>query len=118
MHELSIAQSLLEVALGSVKDPEIKQIRLIKLRIGRLTGVEPEALRFAWTAVSAGTIAAGAMLDVDWVPLTGRCHNCRQDLILKQYHVFCPVCRSPAFEMTSGQELTMDYLEVDTADEN
>ena len=73
MHELGIIQNTLELAMASAKSSGASQIHLLRLRVGTLTGVVPDALLFAFDVIRQGTIAAGARLEVENVPVSCWC---------------------------------------------
>jgi len=110
MHEMGIAQGILDIAMDYAKEGKIKVISLL---IGQMTGVEPESLRFCFSSLSAGTIAEGAELKVKIVPLVGRCRDCQREFGIDEYKFVCSVCGSVAVEIISGRELKVEYLEVE-----
>ena len=76
MHEMAIAQGILDIALTANQQEGGGRITKIKLNIGEMTGVEPDALLFCFGALAAGTAASEADLDIEVIPLTGRCESC------------------------------------------
>lgn len=114
MHELALAQNILEICEEEARKRQAGAIRKIKLRLGDFTGVVREALEFSFDIVKENTLAASATLDVERVPLEVRCPNCNkvmtppgQDICL-----LCPECSGP-LEVMAGRELQVDYIEVD-----
>jgi hydrogenase nickel incorporation protein HypA/HybF len=79
VHELSIMQSALDQALDEASKAGAHRVSEIRLRIGVLSGVVPEALQFAFEALSDGTPAAGATLTIEPVPARFWCEPCRQE---------------------------------------
>ena len=113
MHELAIAQSILAITLEEVEEHSAQQVHSITLRLGAMTGVEPEALRFCFSILAEGTKASGAMLQFVLVPLMARCAECKNEYAIDRYQFFCPDCGSARLEMLSGRELQVDHLEVE-----
>jgi hydrogenase nickel incorporation protein HypA/HybF len=110
MHELSIALEIISIVEKEIDQHKLGPIESIKLRIGALAGVDPEALSFGFEAASADTILAGTALDIEWVEVTGRCNNCGHDFAIDDYAFLCPICDSPDVEVTRGQELDILHI--------
>lgn len=113
MHEMAIAQGILELALENAAQHEAHIIHKICLRVGKMTGVESEALRFCFQSLAEGTIAAKAVLEIESVPLVGRCRECGRQFDIEAYRFICGYCHSAKVEIVSGRELQVDHLEVD-----
>lgn len=112
MHELAIAQSILSITLDKAEEHSAQHIDSITLRIGQMTGVEPESLRFCFTMLAEGTKAAAAELRIVIVPLTARCGECQSDFSIERYQFLCPDCGSAKLEILSGREMQVEHLEV------
>jgi hydrogenase nickel incorporation protein HypA/HybF len=112
MHELSIAESIIELARAEAKKHNAAAIQTIKLRLGEFTGVVREALEFGFEVARRGTVAETAALEIEIVPLETRCAECgltghpRDDFCF-----LCPGCASPV-EIVSGREMQVEYLEL------
>jgi len=76
MHEFSIMESALATAAQKTRAAGATQIHRLKLRVGQLSGVVPEALRFAFAALKTGSPAAAAELEIEEVPAVGWCADC------------------------------------------
>jgi len=113
MHEMAIAQSILDITMDTAARSGAKKVTCIKLLIGQMTQVEPEALRFCFSAMAAGSLAAGAELEITIVPLVGHCRDCGGEYLIENFRFLCSACGSAALELISGRELRVEYLEVD-----
>lgn len=113
MHEMALAQGILDIALRTAAENGAVRVGRIKVLVGQLTHVEPEALKFGFEALSAESMAAGAELELTTVPLVGRCDDCGQEFTIKGYHFLCPHCRSGRVTIVSGRELQVEYVEVE-----
>jgi hydrogenase nickel incorporation protein HypA/HybF len=113
MHEMSIAQGILDIVLETAAKHSAVKVTCIKLLIGQMTQVEPESLTFGFEVLSAGTIAGGAKVEITIVPLVGECSSCGQQFTVEKYRFFCPFCNSASVVVVSGRELAVDYLEVE-----
>lgn len=121
MHELSIAQSLIEAAseaaTGESSDLELGTARVTKLnvRIGLLAGVVKEALLFSFQLAAEGTLCDSAELLIEEVPVSVHCRQCRQTKQTKgAYQLACPDCGTPSGEIVAGQELELVSIEIET----
>ena len=79
----------------------------IRLRIGVLSGVVPDALRFAFETLAPGTAAAGAVLEIEEVPARFWCAACRREFVSANFFADCPDCGSPSAELRAGRELEL-----------
>ncbi len=113
MHEMAIAQGILDIALTAAAENGAAAIVRIKLQVGAMTEVEPEALTFCFAALAAGTAAADASLEVEVTPLVGRCRDCGREFRVERFRFLCPACGSAAVEIISGRELRVEHLEVE-----
>ncbi len=114
MHEMSITINILEIVRDQMRQNEAERLKKLKLRIGEMTAVEPDSLRFCFEACIKGTPLEGAELDIEEVFLTGRCNAC--DTVFRLEHYFisqCPGCGGTAEEIVSGRELDIVSMEVE-----
>jgi hydrogenase nickel incorporation protein HypA/HybF len=109
MHELAIAEGVVEVALRHARG---RRVAAIELRVGHLRQVVPSALEFAFELVSEGTALEGAELRIEEVPADGRCRSCGTDTPLPDLPFCCRRCGSPDVDVTRGEELLVDALEL------
>jgi hydrogenase nickel incorporation protein HypA/HybF len=113
MHELGIAESALTMALAQAHKAAASRILRIVVRVGVLSGVDLEALRFAFTAILPGSPAAGAILQIDPVPAVAYCSDCRQDFTLEEnFFLECPKCGGSNATIKQGRELDLVRLEL------
>jgi hydrogenase nickel incorporation protein HypA/HybF len=113
MHEMGIMESAMEAVLAQVHENDATQVHRVVLRIGTLSGVEPEALRFAFDAAVKGTPAAGADLDLETVTARGRCPDCDLEFDVESDFIFtCPRCGRISGELVQGRELELARIEM------
>lgn len=110
MHETAIATELLNVLLSEANRNKLQRITGLRLRVGAFRMVVPELLQGAFEVVSAGTLAQGATLEIESVPLRARCGNCQKESQLEDYVFYCPSCGAVLSEIISGKE--MDLLQI------
>jgi hydrogenase nickel incorporation protein HypA/HybF len=113
MHEVSLIESVVAMIEVERRKHEFSRVRLIRLRVGALGHAEPEALRFCFDAVTRGTVADGARLDIDIVPGEGWCSGCFRTVPLEERFAACPLCGNAPVLMTTGDELRVAELEVE-----
>ncbi len=112
MHEVSIAQSLLEIAVRECEKAGYTRINSISLLIGEASGVQIDSLRFAFDIIKKDTPADEAQLLITTSPLTGRCTDCATLFYPHGDIVFnCPRCKGNNLRIIKGNEL--DILEID-----
>ena len=113
MHEFSIMQSALNQALREARLAGAVRVHEIRLRIGVLSGVVPEALQFAFEALTPGTAADGASLAIDEVPARFWCASCAREFVSPKLYSECPDCGQTSTELRAGRELELSSMEVD-----
>ncbi|MBF0320528.1 MAG: hydrogenase maturation nickel metallochaperone HypA [Nitrospirae bacterium] len=116
MHELSIAQSVIDLAVKNCTASGHTAIEKITLSIGSASGVMPEALAFAFEVIKKDTIAGNAALCINNVPISGVCCECKKEFASydRYFYIFnCPHCNSAALSLTGGFELDMVDIEVE-----
>ncbi|HVS15991.1 MAG TPA: hydrogenase maturation nickel metallochaperone HypA [Thermoanaerobaculia bacterium] len=115
MHELSIALGLVESASDEVRRRGLGPVEALHLRIGRASGVLPDALRFGWTVATEGTTLAGSRLEIVEVPAALHCSACGEEREVESaWSMRCPACGSLATRLVRGREL--DLVGLDVAD--
>jgi hydrogenase nickel incorporation protein HypA/HybF len=112
MHEVSLLENTLELALGYAQQQGASQIHRLTLRVGQLSGVIPEALRFAFEIVVQGTIAEKAELMIETIPAICYCPTCQQDFQPTDWIYECPECHRLCTELQQGRDLELVSLEV------
>lgn len=114
MHELSIALSLIDVAEERAAEEGAERISRLYLRIGRLSGVVPEALESAFEIAAHATRAAGAVLEIEVVPISLFCVACDCEVEVDGTYSFeCPACGRLTHDVRSGNELELTSMEIE-----
>jgi hydrogenase nickel incorporation protein HypA/HybF len=113
MHEMSIAQSLIEILREEMERHDARVLRSVHLQIGQLSAIVPEALSFCFQVMAEGTEMEGAKLIMDVIPLRGRCLECRKEFEIEDYRFTCPTCGSTKIETIAGQDLAVADMEVE-----
>ncbi len=118
MHEMGIAMEILTIASASIPEPlKGAKVRSIRLKVGKLTAVIPESLRFCFDIVSKDTPLSGAHLHIEEIPVVARCKACQNQWTLSGPSFSCPFCESGKLEILSGRELDIDAIEIEEDDD-
>ncbi len=113
MHEQSIVQSLLSVALDNAAKAEARKILSIHLVVGDYTGVEEDAVNFFFGFLSKDTIAAGARIQYTHVPGQLRCRDCDILFPIQKRDYHCPKCKGRRVEIVGGRELYIEDMKIE-----
>jgi hydrogenase nickel incorporation protein HypA/HybF len=111
MHELSVAQSIVEIIQKHIPEPEWERVAAVRLKIGTAAGVVPESLEFSFQAITAGSSLGNARLEIESVPFRIHCNNC--DTITEEVgFAMCDKCGSTDTKILSGSELDIAEIEI------
>ncbi|MGI8522647.1 MAG: hydrogenase maturation nickel metallochaperone HypA [Nocardioides sp.] len=110
MHELSIADALVDIASRHAAG---RRVTAVEVKVGHLRQVVPSALEFAFQLVAEGTVVEGAELKLEEVPAQGRCRDCGSESVMKGFPLACGQCQGLNMQVTAGEELLVDALELD-----
>ncbi len=113
MHELSIVSSLFEIMEEKAQEQKAQKILLVKLQVGRLSGVVPELLITAFDLYKQDTLAAEAVLEIEEVPFQVRCQVCKTEMIKEDFVVVCDKCGSTDIKILQGTEMFLLKMDVE-----
>jgi hydrogenase nickel incorporation protein HypA/HybF len=113
MHEMSLAEGVLRIAEETARAQGFARVKAVRLEIGALAQVEPEAMRFCFDAVTRDSIAQGARLEIVCAPGTAWCAKCSDSVPVQALFDDCPRCGSTQLQLTGGQEMRVKELEVE-----
>jgi hydrogenase nickel incorporation protein HypA/HybF len=108
MHELAIAESVVEAVRARTHERTVSRVRL---RVGQLSGVVPDALTFSFDLATAGTSLEGAVLDIVNEAGLARCRTCSAEFTLPDLILLCP-CGSADVEVVSGRDLQIVSVDL------
>ena len=112
MHEMSIAGSMLE-AVRDESSRHNAHVLAVGVRIGELSGVDSESLRFCFETLVQDTDLAPLSLHIEHLAWRNRCRQCARDFAVEKYRTECPQCGSADTQTTGGQELEFAYMEIE-----
>lgn len=110
MHEIGIARKIIEIVLAETGGRSGAPVTEIGVRVGDLSGVDPEALAFTFTVAARGTPLDGAVLSIERVPVRGKCKSCGHRFLIEQWKFICPSCDRRDIAVIEGEELEIRYI--------
>jgi len=110
VHELSIAQAIVDVA---TRHAGASRVERVFVRIGHLRQVVPSALAFSFELCAHGTPLDGAELEIEHVPIGAVCRSCAAESELDGFPLACPACGGMAVDVVRGEELQVEWLELE-----
>ena len=113
MHEMSLCESIVQILEDESRRQGFGRVLRVRLEIGQLAGVEPEAMHFGFEAVTHGTIAEGAALEIIDLPGAAWCLACSRTVAVTQRFDACPYCGGYQLQVTDGEQLRIKDLDVE-----
>ena len=113
MHEMALCESVLKILETNARNQGYARVKTVWLEIGDLAGVDPEAMRFSFDAVTRSTLADHAALEIINVPGKAWCMPCACNVDVKQRFDACPKCGSYQLQVVGGDEMKVRELEVE-----
>jgi hydrogenase nickel incorporation protein HypA/HybF len=113
MHELSVTQNILDIALRHAEQAGAKRIIRLNLVIGELSGIVGESVQFYWDMIAKDTIAAGSELHVERVPASLRCLSCEHVFPLDGKSYTCPECGESRVVAAGGDDFRLESIEIE-----
>ena len=114
MHELSIADAIVTIASRHAKGRPVSRV---DVKVGHLRQVVPDSLQFAFELITPGTELEGAELALEVVPAAVRCRKCEVETTLTEFPAHCGACGGFDVEVTAGEELLVESIEVEDGSE-
>ena len=112
MHELGIITEAVRMAIETAQSSGANRVHGLRLRVGAMSGVVPDALTFAFDLVCRDTIAEGARLDIESVPATCWCDACQAEFNCTDFVTECPTCHQISGQLRRGRELELASVEM------
>ena len=113
VHEVSIAQSVVEAVLREVEGRGWPKVVSVRTVVGGLTHIEPENLKFWYDELVRNTPLMGSRLEVEKRPVTVTCRHCQREFEVVGTSFVCPHCKVADVRVTSGDELILESIEVE-----
>ena len=116
MHELPVMQSILNIILKHSAMHQVKKVHAVRLAVGTLSDLEEDWMQKYFDHLSAGTVAEGAKLKIEWVKAVLSCDECGNRFELdktKLDGIACPACGQKKFTLVSGREYRIKDMEAE-----
>jgi len=113
MHELSIAQNIIEIVRSEMEKAGAARLKRVTLTVGPFAGINNESLAFGFEALVDKTDLDGARLDITTVTEKGVCSQCGQQVEIADPFALCPKCGGVRIEVAEHHDLRIEEIEVD-----
>ncbi len=113
MHEVGIANSLIEAVETEAARYPGAVVRKVGVTVGELAGIDPDALAFSFEALTTGTEWQHLVVEIETRPRMHRCPSCGLNFRVIDYQFACPECGASETECIAGDELELAYLEME-----
>jgi len=113
MHELSIVASLFEILEEKAREQDAIRVVLVRLKVGKLSGVVPEFLQTAFELYRKDTIAAASGLEIEVVPVKVKCRKCQAETSKDDFIFVCPACGATDLEIIEGTDLLLEKIDLE-----
>ena len=112
MHEATLAENIIKISLDIAEKNHAKKISAVGLKLGKMSGVEVEALNLSFEVLTRGTPAENAKLRLEKIPIRAQCNTCKKFFTLENFNFFCPECDGILI-LQSGRELLIDFVDCE-----
>lgn len=109
---MAMCEYILNSAIEAAEKADAKRIISVNIRAGALRGIKEEFMNFFMEYLTKDTIAEGARLKVEVVPVTGKCGDCKKEFTVEKFEFICPDCESNNIDTLTGTELILQDIEV------
>ncbi|HMQ78724.1 MAG TPA: hydrogenase maturation nickel metallochaperone HypA [Ignavibacteria bacterium] len=112
MHELSLAQNIIETVKQNVTADELIKVREVIVEVGAFSGVVADSLKFSFEAITSGTELNDAIMTIVDIPFTLKCGECGSESSTEIPMLLCSICGSSNTQILSGDELRVKELKL------
>ncbi len=112
MHEISLCENIRDILEEHAVRDQFSKVKRVRVELGPLSSVEPEALRFGFDVVMRGSVGEGASLEIEASEASALCLTCLKTVPISGRSDTCPECGASTLEVMSGEELRIKELEV------
>jgi hydrogenase nickel incorporation protein HypA/HybF len=112
MHEMALSLGLLDVIADASAKNAVSRVKRVIVEIGTLSHVEPEAMAFCFDQAAMGTVAEGAVLEIETPKGFAWCFDCEDTVEIGRRGDACPLCGGYGLMVNGGEELRLKELEV------
>ena len=113
MHELSLLQGVVTAVEKAAVDSGATGVERVGLRVGTMSGAVPEALDSALPLAAVGTLAEGALLELEVLIAAVWCPTCEAEQEIDEFYALtCPQCGTPTGDLVRGREFEVVFADV------
>jgi len=113
MHETALMQNLILVAEKALAGQNIKCVNSVILSVGKLANAMPDALSFAFEAMTQSGPLKGAALEIKEIPVAVRCEACGCEYEPEKFPFNCPECKCINYKITQGEDIYIQSLDCE-----
>ena len=112
MHELSIAQNIIEIVNDNLNDHQKNIVKSVRVKVGKLTNILPDSLVFSFEALVKDTDLDGAVLEIEHLPIKIKCAECGAVTTSDDFLFSCEKCGGNQIKILSGNEFLVSEIEL------
>lgn len=112
MHETALMQNLIAAVKRVAEEHNVARVNRVVISVGKLSNVLPDALSFAFEALTQDGIMKGAKLEIEYLPAVARCDSCGHEYQADEFPIVCPACKSTSFVIISGEEVYIESTKI------
>jgi len=113
MHEMSLARGILEILEEAACREGVTRVKAVRLELGALSAVEPQAIAFCFDALTRGTVAEGARLTIEAIPARALCLHCQVSTTIARRDDPCPRCGGYGMQVADGTQMRVRELQIE-----
>jgi hydrogenase nickel incorporation protein HypA/HybF len=113
MHEMALCENVIRILNREAERHHFSRVKIVRIKLGARSCVAPEAMDFCFRAITKGTLADGARLELIREPLVAWCMNCGEAVSISERYDACPQCRSYELQISGTDTLRVTSLEVE-----
>lgn len=115
MHETALMQNLIFIAEKAMAERNIKRVNCVTVSVGKLSNAMPDALAFAFEAMTQSGPLKGAALEMKEIPVAVRCEACGCEYEPERFPFVCPTCQCIYYKITQGEDIYVQSLDCEEA---
>jgi len=112
MHELSIAQSIIDIIYQNVPSEKYSSVQTVNIKIGKFSNILTDSLLFCFNALVKDSPIKDASLIIKDIPVRIKCKNCKSISEIEPPVFICPKCKSNSINIISGMEMQVEDIEL------
>lgn len=114
MHETSLMQNLISIAEETLKEHNVKKVNSVTLSVGKLSNAMPDAIFFAFNAMTKSGLLKGAKLIMNEIPIKALCETCKSEFEPLGFPIACPNCNGLFYSIIQGEDIFIESLDCET----